>query len=161
MGRRLYKLGRDTYAKGETFEYHDGEKEHEERYQIIVSLLSLKTLRDYDIGRGGEFYFKVKRRHMWLRAPIIGTINLMENQVFTARQDFSLWVEMLELDKGDSKDIELDIELFERDIGKMDKKVFDLKLPIRAGTQTKYQVLEDEKQQTKAKVKIAAMRTRY
>ncbi|MHA1131000.1 MAG: hypothetical protein ACTSQI_04915 [Candidatus Helarchaeota archaeon] len=161
MGRRLYKLGRDTHAKGETFGYTDGETEHNQRYQVLVSLLSLKTLRDYDIGRGGEFYFKVKRRHKWVRVPIIGTINLMENQVFTARQDFSLWIEMIELDEKDSKDIELEIELFERDVAKLDKKVFERKLPIHLGTQTKYQILEDDKNLTKAKLKISAMRTRY
>jgi hypothetical protein len=161
LGRRLYKLGRDTHAKGETFDMHDGETEVNQRYQIIVSLLSLKTLRDYDWGRGGEFYFKVKRRHKWTRVPLIGTINLMENQIFTARQDFTLWIEFEELDPGDEKDIELDIELFERDIAKLDKKVFDTKLPIHLGSQTKYEILEDEKEHTKVKLKVSALRTRY
>ncbi len=152
----MYRIGYDTHAKGETFEY-----EHKERYYVNVSLLSLKSLRDYDIGRGGEFYFKVERKWHERRVPDRGEIWLMENQVFTARQDFTLWTEFIELDEGDSKEIELDIELYERDPIKWDKKVFDVKLPIRLGEQTKYLILEDDDKQTKAKIKVSALRTRF
>ena len=155
MGRRLYKMGRDTHAKGETFEHED-----RDRYYINVSLLSLKTLEDYDIGKGGEFYFKAKRNWQGRRIPDRGEIYLMQNQVFTARQDFTLWTEFIELEQGDSKDIELEVALYERDL-KWDKKVFEVDVPIKLGTQTKYIILEDEKGNTKAKVKIAATRTRY
>ena len=156
MGRRTIRIGRDTSAKGETFEY-----EHKERYYINVSLLSLKTLEDYDIGRGGEFYFKVKRSFgSGRRVPDRGEIFLMENQVFTARQDFTLWTEFIELDQGDEKEIELEIELFERDF-KWDKKVFEVDVPISLGSKTKYVILQNQAETTKAKVKISAMRTRF
>ena len=107
MGRRLYKMGRDTHAKDETFEY-----EKRQRYYVTLSLISLKTLKDYDIGRGGEFYFKVKRSWKRRRVPDRGEIFLMENQTFTARQDFTLWTEFLELDQGDDKDIEIAIQKY-------------------------------------------------
>ena len=155
MGRRLYKMGRDTSAKGETFEY-----EHKDRYYINVALLSLKTLEDYDIGRGGEFYFKVKRKWKGRRVPDRGEIHLMENQVFTARQDFTLWTEFVELEQGDSKDVELEVALFERDVH-WDKKIFEVDVPITLGSKTEYVVLEDAAEKTKAKVKISALRTRF
>ncbi|MFX1293266.1 MAG: hypothetical protein ACFFD2_00210 [Promethearchaeota archaeon] len=156
MGRRIYIKGRKTYAKGETFEL-----EKKDRYYINISLLSLKTLKDYDLGRGGEFYFKVRRKRKTRRVPDRGEIFLMENQVFTARQDFSLWTEFLELEQGDEKNIELDIELFERDTVKMDKKIFDEKVKLDLGSQSKYIILEDEAKQTKAKLKISTPRTRF
>ena len=156
MGRRIYVKGRKTHAKGETFEY-----EKEDRYYIMISLLSLKTLEDYDVGKGGEFYFEVRREGKHRRIPDRGEIFLMENQVFTARQDFTLWTEFLELDQGDSKEIEIDIELHERDLVKFDKKIFDEKVPLKLGSQSKYIILEDEKGQTKAKLKISTPRTRY
>ncbi len=155
MGRRIMKLGRDTHAKDETFEY-----EKRQRYYVNVSLLSLKTLEDYDIGRGGEFYFKVKRKWKGRRVPDRGEIYLMENQVFSARQDFSLWLELLELEQGDDKDIEIEIGLYERDI-KWDKKIFEIDVPIKLGSATDYVILQDDKKKTKAKVKISALRTRY
>ncbi|NVM52261.1 MAG: hypothetical protein HWN66_01070 [Candidatus Helarchaeota archaeon] len=155
MGRRLYKMGRDTHAKGETFEI-----EKKDRYYINVSLLSLKTLEDYDIGRGGEFYFKVNRSHKTRRVPDRGEIILMENQIFTARQDFTLWTEFIELEQGDSKELELEVALFEQDIH-WDKKVFEVDVPITLGRQTQYVVLEDAAENTKAKVKISATRTRF
>lgn len=155
MGRRLMKMGVDTHAKGESFEY-----EKKERYYINLSLLSLKTLEDYDIGRGGEFYFKVKRKFKTRRVPDRGEIFLMENQVFSARQDFTLWTEFLELEQGDEKDIEIEVSLYERDY-KWDKKVFEVDVPIKLGAQTDYVILEDTAKKTKAKVKIAALRTRF
>ncbi|MHA1265732.1 MAG: hypothetical protein ACTSRS_10920 [Candidatus Helarchaeota archaeon] len=155
MGRRLYKMGRDTHAKGETFEY-----EKRQRYYVNLSLLSLKTLKDYDIGRGGEFYFKIKRKWKTRRVPDRGEIFLMENQVFTARQDFNLWLEFLELDQGDEKEITLEVGLYERDL-KWDKKVFEVEVPVTLGQQTEYLILEDPAQKTKAKVKLSALRTRY
>jgi len=149
------KIGRDTHAKDETFEY-----EKRQRYYVNLSLLSLKSLEDYDIGRGGEFYFKVKRKWRTQRVPNRGEIFLMENQAFTARSDFSLWTEFLELEQGDDKDIEIEISLFERDL-KWDKKIFEVDVPIKLGSQTDYVILQDAAKKTKAKVKISALRTRF
>ena len=148
-------MGRDTHAKGETFEH-----EKRDRYYVTVSLLSLKTLEDYDIGKGGEFYFKAKRSWKGRRIPDRGEIYLMQNQVFTARQDFTLWTEFIKLEQGDSKDIELEVALYERDY-KWDKKVFEIDIPITLGRKTRYIILEDTEGNTKAKVKVSATRTRY
>ncbi len=158
MGRRIYVKGVDTHAKGEQWEV---EYEKNERYYIQVSLLSLKTLEDYDIGRGGEFYFEVKRKGHEIRVPQRGEINLMENQVFTARQDFSLWNEFIELDPGDQKVLELDLRLYERDVVGLDKKLIDEDLKITLGSQSKYVIVENKDKTTKAKIKISAPRTRF
>lgn len=156
MGRRVYVKGKKTHAKGETFEI-----EKKNRYYIGISLLSLKTLEDYDIGKGGEFYFKSKREGKTRRTPDRGEITLMENQVFTARQDFTLWTEFLELKQGDEKKIELEIELFERDVLKIDKKIFDEKVPLNLGSQSKYIILEGKDKKTKTKLKISTPLTRF
>jgi hypothetical protein len=58
MSRRYYAKGKKTYAKDQNFEQDQVGKE-KERYLINISLMSLKTLKDYDIlGWRGEFYFK-------------------------------------------------------------------------------------------------------
>jgi hypothetical protein len=156
MGRRLIKMGVDKYAKGQSFEL-----EKKDSYYINIGLESIKTLKDYDIGRGGEFYFKVWRSTMHRRrVPDRGEIRLMENQDFSPRQDFTLWTEFIELKQGESKDIELDVVLYERDIG-IDDKIFKEKIKIRLGSETNYVILENEKKSTKAKVRVSAGRTRY
>ncbi|HUX98749.1 MAG TPA: hypothetical protein VMV49_04290 [Candidatus Deferrimicrobium sp.] len=156
MGRRLYKMGVDKYAKGQSFEL-----EKKDRYYINIALESLKTLKDYDIGRGGEFYFKVRRTTTQRRrVPDRGEIRLMENQDFSPRQDFTLWTEFIELKQGDSKDLELDVALYERDIG-VDDKIFKETLQIRLGSETDYKILENENKSTKAKIRVSAGRTRY
>jgi len=58
MSRRYYTKGKKTYAKNQNFEQDQLGKE-KERYLISIDLMSLKTLKDYDIfGWRGEFYFK-------------------------------------------------------------------------------------------------------
>ena len=156
MGRRVIITGHKTHATGETFEV-----EKKDRYMITVSLMSLKTLKDYDIGKGAEFYFKVWRSSMHKRrVPDIGEIQLMENQGFEARQDFTLWTEFIQLKTGDKREIELDIGLYERDIGK-DDTVFEQKLPVKFGAESEYIILEDKDGKTKAKLKVSATRTRF
>ncbi len=157
MGRRVVTIGKNTHAKGETFAI---EKDREGRYAIIISLESLKTLKTYDLGHEGEFYFKIKREGHDRRAPDRGEILLMENQVFSARQDFTLWTEFIKLEHGDEKAIEVEIGLFERD-PLVDKKIFERKIPVKLGAQTDYSILEDDKKQTKAKIKVSALRTRF
>ena len=54
MSRRYYAKGKKTYAKDQNFEQDQLGKE-KERYLISIDLMSLKTLRDYDIlGWRGE-----------------------------------------------------------------------------------------------------------
>ncbi len=158
MTRRHITVGRKTHAKGETFEL-----EKKDRYFLNVSLMSLKTRKDYDIGRGGEFFFEVHRKGelRGRRTPDHGEICLMENQVFEARQDFTLWTEFIKLEQGDKKEVELHIELFERDPIK-NQKIIDEKISVRLGMpSSKYIVIEDKKGNTKAKLKISSARTRF
>jgi hypothetical protein len=156
MGRRVIITGKRTHAKGETFEV-----EKKDRYMINVSLMSLKTIKDYDVGKGGEFYFKVWRSTMHRRrVPDMGEIQIMENQGFEARQDFTLWTEFIQLKQGEKREIELEIGLYERDIGR-DDTVFEQKLPIRFGAESEYLILEDKDGKTKAKIKVSATRTRF
>ncbi|MHA1309819.1 MAG: hypothetical protein ACTSWR_05730 [Candidatus Helarchaeota archaeon] len=158
MPRRQVVIGRKTHAKGETFEL-----EKKDRYFLNVSLMSLKTRRDYDIGRGGEFFFRVHRKGelRGRRSPDHGQIELMENQVFEARQDFTLWTEFIRLKQGDPKEVNLHIKLFEHDLIK-NEKIIDEHIAIKLGmAQAKYLVIEDKKGNTKAKLKITSARTRF
>lgn len=59
MSRRYYAKGKKTYAKDQSFTQDNVGKE-KERFLISIDLMSLKTLKDYDIlGWRGEFYIKV------------------------------------------------------------------------------------------------------
>ena len=59
MPRRYYAKSKKTYAKDQSFT-QDQVGEEKERYLLSIGLMSLKTLKDYDImGWRGEFYFKV------------------------------------------------------------------------------------------------------
>ncbi|MHA1251255.1 MAG: hypothetical protein ACTSRP_14795 [Candidatus Helarchaeota archaeon] len=134
MTRRHITVGRKTHAKGETFEL-----EKKDRYFLNVSLMSLKTRKDYDIGRGGEFFFEVHRKGelRGRRTPDHGEIC------------------------GDKKEVELHIELFERDPIK-NQKIIDEKISVRLGMpSSKHIVIEDKKGNTKAKLKISSARTRF
>jgi len=158
MTRRIVKIGKKTHAKGETFEL-----EKKNRYMLIVSLISLKTLKDYDIGKGGEFFFEVHRKGelRGRRSPDHGEIELMENQVFEARQDFTLWTEFIRLKQGDSRDITLNVKLFEHDLIK-NEKIIDQDINIKLGTsQSDYIIVEDKDRKTLAKLKISAPLTRF
>ena len=58
MPRRMYVKGKKTNAKGESFD-KDNVGSERERFQIAIDLMSLKTIKDYDVmGWIGEFYIK-------------------------------------------------------------------------------------------------------
>jgi hypothetical protein len=158
MPRRNITIGRKTHAKGETFEL-----ERYDRYMLNISLMSLKARRDHDIGRGGEFFFEVHRKGEMRgrRTPDHGEIWLMENQVFTSRQDFTLWTEFITRKQGESKEITLRIQVFEHDPIKNDE-VIDQKIVVDLGmSKAKYLALEGKDGNVIAKIKVSAPRTRY
>ncbi|MBD3228202.1 MAG: hypothetical protein GF329_08430 [Candidatus Lokiarchaeota archaeon] len=158
MPRRVVKIGRKTHAKDETFEL-----ERKDRYMLNISLMSLKARRDHDIGRGGEFFFKVHREGEMRgrRTPDHGEIRLMENQIFTARQDFTLWTEFITRKRGTTKDINVNIKIEEHDPIKNDK-VVDEDIVITLGrSKAQYITLTGKDDNLKAKIKISARRTRY
>ncbi|MHA1299208.1 MAG: hypothetical protein ACTSO9_07235 [Candidatus Helarchaeota archaeon] len=159
MPRRYYAKSKKTYAKGQDFELR-----RKDRYLINISLVSLKTLKDYDIlSKTGEFYFKIGAGVRYIRAPNKGYIQIHEYDSFEPRQsDFSLYTEFLTLKRGDKKEKKIRIRLCERDVGKKDDTVFDETLKIKLLTSdTDYIVLEDKDKKTKAKIKVRAARTKY
>ncbi|MEJ2251489.1 MAG: hypothetical protein P8Y97_17770 [Candidatus Lokiarchaeota archaeon] len=89
MGRRLFVKGKKTHAKDETFDQDNVGKE-KERFQINIDMVSLKTRKDYDIGRVGEFYFKIDGEDKTLKSrfPDVGEIKLAKNQSFTSKAFF-------------------------------------------------------------------------
>jgi len=120
-------------------------------------------MKDYDIlGWRGEFYFKVDGPKVFkARFPNKGTMKLQRNQEFTSRVDMSLWSQFktVKVDQPNTQPIK--VILRERDYLKKDHTVceetFDIKLPSK----TQYVILQDEKEKTKAKLRIQATRTRY
>ncbi|MHA1682258.1 MAG: hypothetical protein ACTSUE_15075 [Promethearchaeota archaeon] len=158
MGRRVYVKGKKTYAKGEGFAK---ELERKGRYFLSIGLVSIGTIKDYDIGnRGSEFYFKVGSIPYTNRVPQKGEIMLQKNQTFTTKQDMSLWNEFIQLEKGDTKQYKIKIGLYERDIDK-DDTIAKKELVINLGQPTQYIILQSKDGKTKAKLKISASTTRY
>ena len=125
--------------------------------------MSLKTLKDYDIfGWRGEFYFKVDGPKVFkARFPNKGTIKLQKNQEFTSRADMSLWSQFktVRVDKPAVEKIK--VILREMDHLKKDETVAEQELEIKLPSKTQYVILQDEKENTKAKLRIQATRTRY
>jgi len=162
MSRRYYAKGKKTYAKDQTFE-QDQVGEEKERYFISIDLMSLKTLKDYDIlGWRGEFYFKVDGPKVFkARWPNKGTVKLQRNQEFTSRADMSLWSQFktVRVDKPALENIK--VILRERDHLKKDYTVAELDLEIMLPSKTQYVILQDDKEKTKAKLRIQASRSRY
>jgi len=125
--------------------------------------MSLKTLKDYDIlGWRGEFYFKVDGPKVFkARFPNKGTIKLQKNQEFTSRADMSLWSQFKTI-KVDEPAIEkLKVILREMDHLKKDETVAEQEFEINLPSKTQYVILQDKKENTKAKLRIQATRTRY
>jgi hypothetical protein len=125
--------------------------------------MSLKTLKDYDIfGWRGEFYFKVDGPKVFkARFPNKGTIKLQRNQEFTSRADMSLWSQFKTV-RADKPAIEhITVILRERDALKKDHTVASQEFEIKLPSKTKYVILQDDKENTKAKLRIQASRTRY
>lgn len=126
-------------------------------------MISLKTLKDYDIaGWAGEFYFKVDGDKTFkARWPNLGVVKLQKNQEFTAKSDMSIWSEFRTVRTGVSKVVKLTVYLREQDHLKKDqliaKQTFEVKLPQK----TEYIILQDKNEQTKAKLRIMSVKTRY
>ena len=125
--------------------------------------MSLKTLKDYDIfGWRGEFYFKVDGPKIFkARFPNKGTIKLQKNQEFTSRADMSLWSEFKTVRTDEPAVEKLKVILREKDHMKKDEVVAEQDFEIKLPSRTQYIILQDEKERTKAKLRIQATRTRY
>lgn len=125
--------------------------------------MSLKTLKDYDIlGWRGEFYFKIDGPKLFkARWPNKGTIKLQRNQEFTSKADMSLWSQFKTV-RADKPTVEkIKVILRERDDLKKDHTVAEQEFEIKLPFPTQYVILQDEKENTKAKLRIQSARTRY
>ena len=160
--RRYYAKSKKTYAKDQSFT-QDQVGEEKERYLVSIGLMSLKTLKDYDImGWRGEFYFKVDGAKTFkARWPDKGTIKLQKNQEFTSRADMSLWSQFKTVRVGKPAIEKIKVILRERDHLKKDETIAEQEFEIKLPSKTQYVILQDEKERTKAKLRIQATRTRY
>ncbi|UCE14046.1 MAG: hypothetical protein JSV04_02440 [Candidatus Heimdallarchaeota archaeon] len=157
MSRRVYVKGKKTYAKGQS---PDLSKSN--RYQNIISLMSIRVEDVHEaspIDRTGEFYFEVggkgtlKHDH---RVPHQGTINIKENMTYSAKQDFTLWIEFDESDKAKTKQIPIKVR--ERDASR-DDTIIKSEVPVVYGSGTKYEVLKGEG--IAVKIKVSSHKTRF
>ncbi len=162
MSRRYYAKGKKTYAKDQNFEQDQLGKE-KERYLISIDLMSLKTLKDYDImGWRGEFYFKADGPKVFKsRFPNKGTIKLQRNQNFTSKADMNIWSQFKTVKVGREAVERITIILREQDHLKKDSTIAEEEYVINLPSKTQYVVLQDSKEETKAKLRIQASRTRY
>ena len=162
MGQRVYVKGKKTHAKGETFTQDNVGKE-KERFQISVDLMSLKTLKDYDtFGRVGEFYLRVDGDKMLKsRFPHKGVIKLQRNQTFTSKADMNIWSEFKTIRTGANASVKLDLILREKDHLKKDQQIAKQTIEVKLPHQTEYIILQDKDEQTKAKLRVQATKTRY
>jgi len=155
MGRKVVKkVYKDTYARGQR-----DKKEFQDRYQILIELVSVKVLEDRDLfGNESELYFKVGSRvpdHRQ-RTPNKGTINIEKNETFTPTEGLTLYCEFR--DAPDRGVAEIPFDLYERDPGKDDDHIIDTKISIPLGT-SDYRVLTEKS--VKVKIKISGLETRY
>jgi len=162
VSRRYYAKGKKTYAKDQNFEQDQLGKE-KERYLISIDLMSLKTLKDYDIfGWRGEFYFKADGPKIFKsRFPNKGTIKLQRNQNFTSKADMNIWSQFKTVKVGREAVERITIILREQDHLKKDSTIAEEEYVINLPSKTRYVVLQDSKEETKAKLRIQASRTRY
>jgi len=162
MSRRYYARGKKTYAKDQNFEQDQLGKE-KERYLISIDLMSLKTLKDYDIlGWRGEFYFKADGPKVFKsRFPNKGTIKLQRNQNFTSKADMNIWSQFKTVKVGREAVERVTILLREQDHLKKDSTIAEEEYVINLPSKTEYVTLQDSKEEIKAKLRIQASRTRY
>ena len=162
MSRRYYAKGKKTYAKDQNFEQDQLGKE-KERYLISIDLMSLKTLKDYDIfGWRGEFYFKADGPKVFKsRFPNKGTIKLQRNQNFTSKADMNIWSQFKTVKVGREAVERVTILLREQDHLKKDSTIAEEEYVINLPSKTEYVTLQDSKEEIKAKLRIQASRTRY
>jgi hypothetical protein len=125
--------------------------------------MSLKTLKDYDImGWRGEFYFKADGPKVFKsRFPNKGTIKLQRNQSFTSKADMNIWSQFKTVKAGAEAVVRVKIILREQDHLKKDSTVAEEDYDVVLPSKTRYEILQDNKEQTKAKIRIQASRTRY
>ena len=162
MSRRYYAKGKKTYAKDQSFE-QDQVGEEKERFLISIDLMSLKTLKDYDImGWRGEFYFKADGPKVFKsRFPNKGTIKLQRNQNFTSKADMNIWSQFKTVKVGREAVERVTILLREQDHLKKDSTIAEEEYVINLPSKTRYVILQDSKEETKVKLRIQASRTRY
>ena len=162
MSRRYYAKGKKTYAKDQSFEQDQLGKE-KERYLISIDLMSLKTLKDFDIlGWRGEFYFKADGPKVFKsRFPNKGTIKLQRNQTFTSKADMNIWSQFKTVKVGREAVERVTILLREQDHLKKDSTIAEEEYVINLPSKTRYVTLQDSKEEIKAKLRIQASRTRY
>jgi hypothetical protein len=162
IARRIYVKGKKTHAKGETFT-QDNVGEEKERFLISLDLMSLKTRKDYDsFGRVGEFYFKLDGPKTFkARFPNKGVIKLQKNQSFTSKADLSLWSQFKTVRTGEEVTEHVTVIIREMDHLKKDQTVAEQEIEIKLPQKTQYIVVQDADENTKAKVRVQATRTRY
>ena len=162
MGQRVFVKGKKTHAKGQSFKQDNVGKE-KERYQISLDLMSLKTLKDYDsFGRVGEFYFRVDGpKTLKSRFPHKGVIKLQKNQNFTSKADMNIWSQFKTVRMNEATTVSLRLILREKDHLKKDQTICEEVFEIELPQVTKYIILQDAEENTKAKIRIQATRTRY
>ena len=73
----------------------------------------------------------------------------------------SLWSQFKTIRVGKPAIQKIKVILRERDHLKKDETVAELELEIKLPSKTEYVILQDEKENTKAKLRIQATRTRY
>ncbi|MHA1729671.1 MAG: hypothetical protein ACTSWY_13220 [Promethearchaeota archaeon] len=162
MPRRVYVKGKKTHAKDQSFEQDNVGKE-KERYFVSIELVSLKTLKDYDMfGRVGEFYFKIDGGKLFkARFPNKGVIKLQKNQGFTSKAEMSLWNEFITVRTGEKAIAKIEVILRELDHLKKDSTIAKEEYEIKLPSTTQYVILQDKDENTKVKLRIQASRTRY
>ena len=159
---RYYRKGKKTHAKDESFD-QDNVGEEKERFQVSIDLISLKTLTDEDIGFTGEFYFKADGPDNVFKAryPHAGEIKLAKNQTFTSKADMNIWSQFETVRRGEESDITVNVELREKDPLRKDEVIAEQDIVISLPQKTKYIILQDKDEQTKAKLRIQSTRKRY
>lgn len=162
IGRRVFVKGKKTHAEDERFE-QDNVGDEKERFQVNIDLISLKTIKDYDIlGRVGEFYFKIDGEKAFKsRFPHKGVIKLQRNQTFTTKADMTLWSQFKTIRTGEDATVNVKVILREKDRLKKDETVAEQEFNIKLPQKTDYVILQDEEENTKAKLRIQSTKTRY
>ncbi|MFX1311796.1 MAG: hypothetical protein ACFFHD_04165 [Promethearchaeota archaeon] len=113
-------------------------------------------------GRVGEFYFKIDGPKLFkARFPNKGYIKLAKNQVFTSKADLSLWSQFKTVRTGEETGEKIKVILREMDHMKKDQEVASYEFKVDLPQKTEYVILQDEEENTKAKLRIQATRTRY
>ncbi len=162
IGRRVFVKGKKTHAEDERFE-QDNVGDEKERFQVNIDLISLKTIKDYDIlGRVGEFYFKIDGEKAFKsRFPHKGVIKLQRNQTFTTKADMTLWSQFKTIRTGEDATVNVNVILREKDRLKKDETIAEQEFNIKLPQKTDYVILQDEEENTKVKLRIQSTKTRY